>query len=143
MAASSGSQEEEWGREVVGAISLTPSGYWRRQCHLGSSFIRPAEVPLRHAVGVDKIMWGSDYPHRESSFPYSRLALRLSFAGVDPTEVRAMVGGNAAALYGFDLDALQPIADRIGPTVAELATPVEPAQIPPDADRCPAFAGAT
>ena len=143
MAASSGSQEEEWGREVVGAMSLTPSGYWRRQCHLGSSFIRPAEVPLRHAVGIDKIMWGSDYPHRESSFPYSRLALRLSFAGVDPAEVRAMVGGNAAALYGFDLDALQPIADRVGPTVEELATPVERAQIPSDADRCPAFAGAT
>ena len=54
-----------------------------------------------------------------------------------------MLGGNAAALYGFDLDALQPIADRVGPTVAELATPVEAAQIPPDADRCPAFAGAT
>ena len=37
-----------------------------------------------------------------------------------------MIGGNAAAVYGFDLDALQQVADRIGaPTFAELATPLE------------------
>ena len=49
-----------------------PSEYWARQCHVGASFIRPAEVGLRHPVGVDRIMWGSDYPHKEASTPYSR-----------------------------------------------------------------------
>jgi len=42
-----------------------------------------------------------------------------------------MVGGNAAGFYGFDLDALAPIAARVGPTVAEIATPLD--ELPADA----------
>jgi predicted TIM-barrel fold metal-dependent hydrolase len=133
------SQELEWGGPVR-KLSLQPSEYWARQCHVGSSFIRPAEVPLRYAVGVDKIMWGCDYPHKEASFPYSREALRLAFAGVDEDEVRAMVGGNAAALYGFDLEALAPVAAEVGPTVEELATPLAYDDVPAGAAKCPAFA---
>lgn len=143
MHTATGSQEVEWGRPVVERLSLRPSEYWARQCHVGSSFIRPAEVALRHAVGVDKIMWGSDYPHREASFPYSREALRLSCADVDPVEVRAMVGGNAARLYGFDMAKLAELAAGLGPTVAELSRPLSVEEIPPDAARCPAFAGVT
>ena len=140
MRSATGTQEMEWGREVVGALSLRPSEYWARQCHVGSSFLRPGEVPMRYEVGVDRIMWGSDYPHRESSFPFSHEALRLSFADVDEAEVRAMVGENAAALYGFDLDALAPIAATVGPTVAETARPLPDEDIPAEARRCPAFA---
>jgi predicted TIM-barrel fold metal-dependent hydrolase len=140
MATAAGSQEREWGSSVVGQLSRTPSGYWARQCHVGSSFLRPTECELRAAIGVDRIMWGSDYPHLEGCYPYSREALRLTFADVDPAEVRIMVGGNAATLYGFDLDVLDPIAAEIGPTLAEVATPLE--HVPPDAERCPAFAGA-
>lgn len=136
-----GSQEYEWGHPVVENLSLRPSEYWARQCHVGSSFMRPAEAVLRHAVGVDRIMWGSDYPHKESSFPFSRQALRLTFSGVDPVEVQAMVGGNAARLYGFDLAALEPVAARVGPTHQEIARPLEPGEVPADADRCPAFVG--
>jgi predicted TIM-barrel fold metal-dependent hydrolase len=136
---SAGSQEMEWG-EPIRALSLQPSEYWARQCHVGSSFMRPAEVPLRYAVGVDRIMWGSDYPHREASYPYSREALRIAYAGVDETEVRAMVGGNAAALYGFDLDALAPVAARVGPSHEELARPLALEDVPPGAAKCPAFA---
>jgi predicted TIM-barrel fold metal-dependent hydrolase len=137
-----GSQEVEWGHDVVSKLSLTPSEYWARQCHVGASFIRPAEVTLRDTVGVERIMWGSDYPHREASYPYSHEALRLSFAGVEPAEVQAMVGGNAARLYGFDLDALAPVAERVGPSVDEVATPLPYDEIPIDARRCPAFAEA-
>jgi predicted TIM-barrel fold metal-dependent hydrolase len=140
MHSAAGSQEVEWGRDVVSKLSLRPSEYWARQCHVGASFIRPAEVPMRGAVGVDRIMWGSDYPHRESSYPYSHEALRLSFAGVDPHEVQVMVGANAAELYGFDLEALRPIAARVGPTVAEIAEPIAAGDVPADARRCPAFA---
>ena len=42
-----------------------------------------------------------------------------------------MVGGNATAVYGFDLKALAPLADRIGPTVAEVAEAL--AAVPADA----------
>jgi predicted TIM-barrel fold metal-dependent hydrolase len=143
MRNSVGSQEHEWGFPVVEHLSLAPSQYWARQCHVGSSFMRPAEAVLRHSVGVDRIMWGSDYPHKEASFPFSRQALRLSFAGIDPAEVQAMVGANAARLYRFDPERLAPVAARIGPTRAEIAQPIGPEDIPADADRCPAFAGLT
>jgi predicted TIM-barrel fold metal-dependent hydrolase len=142
MGSSSGSFEEEWGTEVVGKLSLRPSDYWARQCHVGASFIRPAEVALRHAVGVDRILWGADYPHRETTYPYTRQALRLEFADVDPAEVQSIVGGNAARVYGFDLETLAAVASRVGPTVDEVARPLSPEEVPDDADRCPAFAGA-
>lgn len=140
MASAGGSQEHEWGAELMGRLSLKPSEYWARQCHVGSSFIRRAEVELRDQVGVDRIMWGSDFPHREGCWPYSHEHLRLAFAGVPTGEVAAMVGGNAARVYGFDLDALAPIAARIGPTIGEVTQPLGAADIPADALRCPAFA---
>jgi predicted TIM-barrel fold metal-dependent hydrolase len=141
MGTAVGSQEYEWGNPVVAKLGLRPSEYWARQCHIGSSFMRPAEAALRHAVGVDRIMWGSDYPHKEASFPFSREALRVAFAGVDPVEVQAMIGGNAAHLYGFDPALLGPLAARVGPTHAEIAKPLPLDDIPANADRCPAFAG--
>ena len=140
MRGGSGSQEAEWGAEVVGSLSLKPSEYWARQCHVGSSFLRPSECPLRDQVGVDRIMWGSDYPHLEGTFPYTTEALRLTFADVDRAEVQSMLAGSAARVYGFDLEALAPLADRIGPEVFEVARPLE--DIPKDAVRCPAFAEA-
>ena len=53
---------------------------------------------------------------------------------------RAMVGGNAARVYGFDLDALAPVAARVGPLVEEVAQPLPVGDIPDEALRCPAFA---
>ena len=141
MAKAGGSQEQEWGADVVGRLSLRPSEYWARQCFVGASFMRPDEVGLRDIVGVDRVMWGSDYPHREGSFPYSQEALRLSFAGVPPVEVQAMLAGNAARLYGFDMEHLAPLARRFGPRVDEVAVPLAAHEVPADAGRCPAFAG--
>jgi predicted TIM-barrel fold metal-dependent hydrolase len=137
-----GSQEAKFGEGAIEQLSLSPSQYWARQCHLGSSFIRRQEVGMRGAVGVDRIMWGSDYPHLEGCWPYAKEHLRLAFADVPEDEVRRMVGGNAAGLYGFDDDLLARLADQVGPTVAEVATPLPPEEIPDEALRCPAFASA-
>ena len=141
MGNAAGSQEQVWGRAVVERLSLKPSEYWARQCHIGASFIRPNEVTMRGAVGVDRIMWGSDYPHKESSAPYSREAIRNSFAGVPHDEVALMLGGNAAALYGFDLDVLAPFAAQFGPRVIDTDRPLLPGELPIEAYKCPAFAG--
>ena len=45
----------------------------------------------------------------------------MTFAGVPEPEVRAMLGGNAAAVYGFDVARLAPLAEQFGPTVDEVA----------------------
>jgi hypothetical protein len=44
---------------------------------------------------------------------------------VDPSELRDLLAGNAAKLYDFDLEALAPLAAKIGPTVGEIATPLD------------------
>jgi hypothetical protein len=69
-------------------------------------------------------MWGSDYPHHESTYPFSREGLRRAFAGTEPAELQRLLAGNAAAVYGFDLERLQPVADRVGPSVEELSAPL-------------------
>ena len=45
-------------------------------------------------------------------------------------EARAMLGENAARLYGFDLEKLRPWADAHGPTPAEVAVPLAPDEFP-------------
>jgi hypothetical protein len=85
-------------------------------------------------------MWGSDFPHREGCWPFSTEHLRLAFADVPVDEVTAMVGGNAARVYGFDLDALAPIAAEVGPLVEEVSRPLDSSDIPAEGMRCPAFA---
>ena len=68
-------------------------------------------------IGVDRIMWGSDFPHEEGTYPHTREALAHTYGGIDPAEVSRMLSGNAAEVYGFDLAQLQAVADEIGPAV--------------------------
>ena len=141
MRSGAGSQEAAFGAGVIDQLPLRPSEYWARQCQLGASFIRRHEVPLRDRVGVDRIMWGNDFPHLEGCWPWSKQHLELSFGGqCSPEEITAMVGGNAARVYGFDLDLLAPLAARVGPLVDDLRRPLRRAEIPDEALRCPAFA---
>jgi len=112
--------------EAAGALSLRPSRYIQRNCYIcASGAVHPDEIRTRQKLGSDHLLWGSDYPHDEGSFPFSRAALRAFFADVSPDECRRILGLTAAGLYGFDVDLLKPIADRVGPTVAEVHTPLE------------------
>ena len=67
---------------------------------------------------------GSDYPHDEGTGPYTREHLRALFHDTDPAELRQILAVNAADLYGFDLEALAPLAQQYGPTVEEISTPL-------------------
>jgi predicted TIM-barrel fold metal-dependent hydrolase len=80
---------------------LRPSDFFRRNVFL--SFQEDAiGIRLRDAIGVDNMMWGSDYPHSESTFPRSRQILSEILAGVPEAEQAKIVGGTTARLYGFD-----------------------------------------
>jgi predicted TIM-barrel fold metal-dependent hydrolase len=96
-------------------LPLRPSEYFRRNVFLGASCMPRREVELRHQIGVDNILWGTDYPHPEGSWPYTRAQQLESFHGVPEAELAAMLGGNAARVYGFDADKLAPLVARIGP----------------------------
>ena len=84
------------------ALELRPSEYFRRQCY--ATFIDdPVGVATREFIGVDNIMWSSDYPHTVSSWPHSREIVERDLHGVPEAEKQKIVRGNAAKLYGFDL----------------------------------------
>ena len=61
-------------------------------------------IRLRDRIGVDCMMWGSDYPHSESTFPRSREVLDEILRGVPEEERAKIVCHNTARLYGFDLE---------------------------------------
>jgi predicted TIM-barrel fold metal-dependent hydrolase len=80
---------------------LVPSDFFHRNVFL--SFQEDAiGIRLRDVIGVDNMMWGSDYPHSESTFPRSRQILAEILAGVPEAEQAAIAGGTTARLYRFD-----------------------------------------
>ncbi len=107
-----------------------PSEYWASNFYVCASFMAPFEVALRHQIGLGNMVWGTDYPHVEGTWPRTRLALRYAFAGVPRAEARQLLGENAISIYGLDRPKLRALADRIGPTEHELETPLDPTEYP-------------
>jgi len=82
-------------------LELAPSTYFKRQFWATFEDDR-AGILTRQLLGVDRLMWGSDYPHTEGNFPNSADHMFWDFDGVSQDERYLMVAGNAAKLYGLD-----------------------------------------
>jgi predicted TIM-barrel fold metal-dependent hydrolase len=106
-------------------LPMKPSEYFDRNVWIGASFPSPSEAEAIRQVGVHKVMWGNDYPHHEGTFPHSRESLRRAFCDWDEADLRAIFCDNAVEVYRFDPEALAPHAAACGPTVAEIATPLD------------------
>jgi len=86
------------------ALKMRPSEYFSRQIY--ATFIDDAfGVQNRHQAGADHIMWSSDYPHTQSSWPHSREIIERDFAQVPEIEKLKIVRDNVIRLYGLDLPA--------------------------------------
>ena len=110
-----------------------PSEYFPTNCFIGASFMSHADA--QGAVDqdlVDNYMWGSDYPHREGTYPWSKESLRMTMEGIAPDVIRRLVGLNLVELFNLDRNELEKVAERIGPNMQELTTPLTPAEIPDD-----------
>src|SRR5581483_7294580 len=82
-------------------ISEPPSFYWYR--NLSATFITDRNgIVNRHAVGVDNMMWSTDYPHHGNDWPYSRKVINDTMAGVPADERHRILAGNAARIFGLD-----------------------------------------
>ena len=78
-----------------------PSYYYHQ--NMAMTFIDEPDA-VRHAhdrLGVENIMWSSDYPHPVSSWPRSHELVDAMFEGVDPDERELIVSGNAARVWGL------------------------------------------
>jgi predicted TIM-barrel fold metal-dependent hydrolase len=115
--------ELRFSEDMVLALSATE--YFERNVWVGVSQPTPEDAAVALEIGRHRFMWGSDYPHDEGTGPYTREHLRQLFHATPETDLRRLLAGNAAELYGFDLGLLEPLAERFGPTVDEIATPLD------------------
>ncbi|MDX1733430.1 MAG: amidohydrolase family protein [Halioglobus sp.] len=104
-------------------MSLTPREYFQRNCYIGASFLPRHEIGSRYDIGIDKLMWGSDYPHMEGTWPNTMDKLRETFHDVDEREIRAMLGETAIDVFGFDRKLMEAAAARIGPQIGDIRQP--------------------
>jgi predicted TIM-barrel fold metal-dependent hydrolase len=113
-----------FGGSSVDELTMEPSEYVKRNVYFGASAFSPYESGMIDWLGADHILWGSDYPHEEGTCPDSKVAIRWALHNRSVDESRRILAGNAGRLYGFDLDALAPIAARIGPEVETTHQPL-------------------
>jgi len=80
-------------------VKEQPSHYFRNNFH--ATFQQDEETGLlaRHISGVETLMWASDYPHTDSTWPYSRKVVDELFAHVPEDERKMITSQNAARLY--------------------------------------------
>jgi predicted TIM-barrel fold metal-dependent hydrolase len=83
-------------------LKLKPSEYFHRQVY--ATYIDdPVGVADRHQIGIDNIMWSSDYPHTASTWPHSQDIVARDFKDVPAEEKWKIVRENVTTLYELDL----------------------------------------
>ncbi len=118
--------DQEW------VLSELPSYYAKQNVWYGASFPSKADLAGIELIGVEKVLWGNDYPHYEGTFPYNLESLRLTFDEVPEEYRRKLLGLNAAEVYKFDVDKLLPLANQFGPTPEQVNEPLPREDIPRD-----------
>jgi uncharacterized protein len=59
-------------------------------------------IPFTSALfGADRLLWASDFPHMNSTYPHSRDYVGDNFKGMSAGDVGRIVGGNAVDVYGL------------------------------------------
>ena len=81
-------------------LTMKPSDYWRRQCKATFQFDRIG-TRLIDDIGVETLMWGSDYPHGDGVWPESSRYIAEQFGHLPPDVTRKITCDNAAAFYGL------------------------------------------
>jgi predicted TIM-barrel fold metal-dependent hydrolase len=85
-------------------LKKMPSQYWRDHCLFGFVHDRMA-MKLRQYIGSDMLMWGSDFPHSQGTYPDSREILTELLEDVPEVDRRKVLVTNACRFFGLDPDA--------------------------------------
>jgi predicted TIM-barrel fold metal-dependent hydrolase len=123
---------------AVAALRQAPSEYFASNCYIAGP---THDLRQAYYAGVPNLMWGADVPHAEGTSPYTLEALRTMLWDLPEDDLDDLLTTRAAAVYDLDLSRLQPIADRIGPTLEQIKTPLPPEERPryPQDTRCTIF----
>ncbi|HLZ72369.1 MAG TPA: amidohydrolase family protein [Dehalococcoidia bacterium] len=91
-----------WGNRYP-AMQMSATDYWRRQvyCTFQDDV---AGVRTRDLVGSDNLLWASDYPHFDSTWPRSQEFIQKNFGDIPLDEKEKFLRGNMITLYNLDLN---------------------------------------
>ncbi|MDH3702585.1 MAG: amidohydrolase [Alphaproteobacteria bacterium] len=81
-------------------LKMKPSDYWRRQCKATFQFDNIG-TKLVDDIGVESLMWGSDYPHGDGVWPDSDRYIKEQFGHLPADVARKITCDNAAEFYGL------------------------------------------
>jgi predicted TIM-barrel fold metal-dependent hydrolase len=81
-------------------LKLKPSEYWRRQCKATFQYDRVG-TKLIDEMGLETLMWGSDYPHPDGVWPESEKYIKDQFSHLPADVVYKMTCENAGRFYGL------------------------------------------
>jgi predicted TIM-barrel fold metal-dependent hydrolase len=111
---------------ITDVLRHEPSYYFHHNVFVCASFASRFEVFDSVEGGyADRLMWGRDFPHPEGTWPFTRESIRSSFCGVAEPQLRNILGESAVRALGLDKLALEAVAHRVGPSVAEVSTPID------------------
>jgi len=96
-------RNHRWAMELldIRPLKRLPSEYIKEHCYWGFQY-NPIGVKLRHEIGVEHVMWSSDFPHTESDWPHSLDTIKNTFVGVPEDEKYNIVAGNAIKYFHLD-----------------------------------------
>ena len=92
--------------------------YWRNRTHVGldlkklpsqylkdnfafSYIVDQHGIQLRHAIGIESMLWSTDFPHHGNDYPYSRETIEHHFVNIPDAEKQKILHGNCERLYGL------------------------------------------
>jgi len=79
-------------------LKLPPSAYFKRQMY--ATFQKDFHgVRAMAEIAPDNVMWGSDYPHRDGTWPFSQKAIEEQFRGIAPAIQSKMLWDNVRRVY--------------------------------------------
>jgi predicted TIM-barrel fold metal-dependent hydrolase len=90
----------EWEDQFQDLVPRPPSEYWRNQMFATFQVDRAGLLNL-DAIGEDTVMWGSDFPHPDGTWPDSQELLAPQLEALSAATRRKILCDNAAGLYGF------------------------------------------
>ncbi len=102
MSTASTSRRAKGGRRAAASPSRSrPSAYFRRQ--VWATFqAEAAGLGLLSMIGEDRVMWASDYPHPDSTWPFSQEVVARETAHLAPEVRKKILHDNAARIYHLD-----------------------------------------
>lgn len=102
-------------------MTMKPSEYFARNFHVGCSALPDEDsTDAYYKIGIRSVLWGTDYPHPEGTWPNTLEKMVASLGGLPEHDIQMMLGTNALGLYDVDEAALWEIAAKIGPRKATL-----------------------